>query len=82
MPRPPKVKLTYVMERENAEKVRALAKRLGVTQSEIMNCLVEYTDDNQNEIINRIADKLQKRADRLRSMANPKSSRSGMNMSA
>jgi len=71
MPRQPKVKMTYVMEKENVDQVRALAKRLGVTQSEIMNCLVEYTNDIQNEIINRIADKLQKRADRLRSMANP-----------
>jgi predicted ATP-dependent serine protease len=73
MPRAPKVKMTYVMEKENVDQVRALAKRLGVTQSEIIECLVELSKDSiRDDIINKLADKLEQRAKRLRRMATPK----------
>jgi predicted ATP-dependent serine protease len=73
MPRVPKVKMTYVMEKENVDQVRALAKRLGVTQSEIIECLVELSKDSiRDDIINKLADKLEQRAKRLRRMATPK----------
>jgi len=68
MPRVRKVKMTYVLEQENVEQVRTLARSLGVTQSEIINCLVELTEDIRNDIINRIAGKLETRAKRLRRM--------------
>jgi len=56
------------LEKENVDQVRALARSLGVTQSEIMNCLIELTGDIRNDIINRIADKLETRAEKLRRM--------------
>ena len=70
MPRPPKVKMTYVMEKDNVDRVRTLSRRLGVTQSDIVNCLVELTEDIKSDVMNRIADKFQERADKLRRMAN------------
>ena len=70
MPRVPKVKMTYVMEKENVDQVRVMAKRLGVTQSEIIECLVELSKDSiRDDMINKLADKLEQRAKRLRRMA-------------
>ena len=69
MPRPPKVKMTYVMEKANVERVRTLSRRLGVTQSDIVNCLVELIDDIKSDVVNKIADKFQEKADKLRKIA-------------
>ena len=70
-----KIKVGYILEENNVALVKALADTLGVTQSEIIDSLVELTKDGlKNDVINKIADKLEHRAEKLRRMANPKSS--------
>lgn len=71
-----KIKVGYILEKKNVALVKALAKSLGVNQSEIIDCLLELTKDGiKDDMINRIADKLERRAEKLRRMANPKSPR-------
>ncbi len=70
MPKPKKVRQSFNVELENLEMVRTLAKSLGTTQSEIINCLIALTKKEgiKNELIIKIANKLEKRLKRLRRM--------------
>jgi len=61
------MKQSYMMRTADIRLVRALAKYLGVSQSEVIHTLVDMTR-KENGIISKMAERLEERAKKLREL--------------
>ena len=64
---PKKVKTSYVIKKTNMVLAKALAKHLGITQSEVIDCLLDMArDDIRYALFDRMAENLETKAKKLR----------------